>query len=292
MQPGTRLDTDIRDAYLTRLGVDDVPPPTAETLVALHRAQVERVPYETLWIALGERRGIDLLESVRIIASGRAVGGYCYHLNGAFSVLLEWVGFDVHRHFGGVRPRPSAAVPDPPIGWGNHLAMTVELDGHTWMVDAGLGDAIHEPIPLVEGDVTQGPFTFHVGPSHAESGGWRFDHHPAGSFQSCDLRPGPVTEDEFMERHTFLSTSTESGFLRVVTAQRRDATGVDALRGKVLTRQGAEPDSTRELVTEQEWRDVLADVFGMPLMHLEPTAVSTLWERICADHDAFLARDP
>ena len=162
MQPGTPLDTDIRDAYLARLGFDDVPPPTAETLVALHRAQVERVPYETLWIALGERRGIDLLESARIIVNGRAVGGYCYHLNGAFSVLLEWLGFDVHRHLGGVRPKPSTAMPDPPIGWGNHLAMTIDLDGRTWMVDAGLGDAIHEPIPLVEGDVFQGPFTFHV----------------------------------------------------------------------------------------------------------------------------------
>jgi N-hydroxyarylamine O-acetyltransferase len=291
MQAGTPLDTRIRDAYLARLGFEDVPPPTAEALVALHRAQVERVPYETLWIALGEQRGIDLLGSVRIITDGTGAGGYCYHLNGAFSVLLEWLGFDVHRHFGGVRPKPSKAMPDPQIGWGNHLAMTVELDGHPWMVDAGLGDAIHEPIPLVEGDVTQGPFTFHVRPSTAEPGGWHLDHHPTGSFLSCDFRPGPVTEGEFVERHTFLSTSPESGFVRVVTAQRRDATGVDALRGKVLTRQSAEPESTRELVTEAEWRDVLADVFGMPLAHLDPAAVSTLWARICADHEAFLARE-
>ena len=94
---------------------------------------------------------------MRIITDGTGAGGYCYHLNGAFSVLLEWLGFDVHRHFGGVRPKPSTAMPDPPIGWSNHLAMTVELDGRTWMVDAGLGDAIHEPIPLVEGDVHAGP---------------------------------------------------------------------------------------------------------------------------------------
>ena len=291
MQPGTPLDTDIRDTYLARLGFDDVPPPTVDALVALHRAQVERIPYETLWIALGERRGIDLLESARIITNGTGVGGYCYHLNGAFSVLLEWLGFDVHRHLGGVRPKPSAAFPDPPIGWSNHLAMTVELDGRTWMVDAGLGDAIHEPIALVEGDVVQGPFTFHVGPSTAAPGGWRFAHHPAGSFQSCDIRPGPVVDSEFIERHTFLSTSPESGFVRVVTVQRRDATGVDALRGRVLTRQDAAGDTTRELTSEAEWRDTLADVFGMPLMHLEPAAISALWERICADHEAFLARE-
>lgn len=292
MRPGTPLDVEIRDAYLARLGFDEAPPPTADALFALHRAQVERIPYETLWIALGERRGIDLLESARIITDGTGAGGYCYHLNGAFSILLEWLGFDVHRHLGGVRATPSAAMPDPPIGWSNHLAMTVELDGRRWMVDAGLGDALYEPIALTEGDVVQGPFTFHVRPSLAEPGGWRLEHHPAGSFQSCDFRLGPVDAAEFVDRHTFLSTSPESGFVRVVTAQRRDATGVDALRGRVLTRQGAGPDTTHEVATEVEWRGVLADVFGMPLAHLDPGAVSALWSRICADHEAYLAREP
>lgn len=290
MQSGTPLRTDIRDAYLARLGFTETPPATPDALVALHRAQVERVPYETVWIALGERRGIDLLESARIVTNGTGAGGYCYHLNGAFSLLLEWLGFDVHRHLGGVRPSASATTPDPPIGWGNHLAVTVEVEGRTWMVDAGLGDAIHEPIPLVEGDVVQGPFTFHLRPSPVEPGGWRLQHHPAGSFDSFDYRPGPVGAEELIERHTFLSTSPESGFVRVVTAQRRDAAGVDALRGKVLTRQGAGPDVTRELASEQEWRDVLADVFGMTLTHVAPAAVSALWQRICRDHEAFLAR--
>ena len=36
---------------------------------------------------------------------------------------------------------------------------------------------------------------------------------------------------------------------------------------------------------------MLADVFGMPLTHVEPAAMSVLWERICADHEAFLARE-
>lgn len=291
MQLGTPVDPEVRDAYLARLGFGEVPPATLDALTALHRAQVERVPYETVWIALGERRGIDLIESARIVTNGTGAGGYCYHLNGAFSLLLEWLGYDVHRHFGGVRPTSSPTLPDPPIGWANHLATTVVLDGRRWMVDAGLGDAIHEPILLVEGDVVQGPFTFHVGPSEAEPGGWRFDHHPAGSFQSCDVRPGPVQEAEFIDRHTFLSTSPESGFVRVVTAQRRDATGVDALRGRVLTRQSAGPDSTREIATEREWRDTLGEVFGMSLSHLEPAAVTAVWERICTDHDAFLARE-
>ena len=295
MTPGVPVDVVVRDAYLTRLGLAEVPPPTVETLIAIHRAHVERVPYETLWIALGERRGIDLLESASRMVDGTGAGGYCYHLNGGLSLLLEWLGFDVHRHLGGVQANPTASNPEPIAGAnGNHLALTVTgLEGGGddggWMVDAGLGDAVYEPVPLVEGDVVQGPFTFRLRPSSAEPGGWRFDHHPAGSFSGFDYRPGPVEIEELMERHTFLSTSPESGFVRVVTAQRRDSTGVDALRGKVLTRVGADPDGTRELTSEREWREVLGDVFGMSLAHLAPTAITAVWQRICLDHEAFLA---
>lgn len=293
MESGTPLDAMTRDAYLARLGWTDVPPPTIETLVALHRAHVERVPYETVWIALGERRGIDLLESARRMTNGTGAGGYCYHLNGGLSLLLEWLGFDVHRHLGGVQSNPSAANPEPVAGAsGNHLALTVSIDGRDWMIDAGLGDALHDPLPLVEGGVDQGPFHFRLRPSDVEPGGWRLDHDPKGSFAGFDSRSGPVVEEEFHERHEFLSTSPESGFVRVVTAQRRDATGVDALRGKVLTRIEAGSDEGRELMSEGEWRAVLADVYGMSLDHVDAAVVAALWQRIGADHEAFLSRQP
>lgn len=293
MEHGIPVDEAVRDAYLVRLGFTEVPPPTIDTLIALQRAHVERVPYETVWIALGERRGIDLLESTRRMTNGTGAGGYCYHLNGGLSLLLEWLGFDVHRHLGGVQSNPSTANPDPAAGAsGNHLALTVTVDDSGWLVDAGLGDALHDPLPLVEGDVDQGPFHFQLRPSEAEPGAWRLDHDPKGSFNGFDYRPGPVVEEEFHERHTFLSTSPDSGFVRVVTAQRRDATGVDALRGKVLTRIGAVPDAGTELTSEGEWRAALADVYGIRLDYVDPAVVTTLWQRICTDHEAFLNREP
>ena len=76
-----------RDTYLARLGLD-AEPPSIEALFSIHHAHVERVPWETLWIHLGERWGIDVAESTSRIATQRR-GGYCFHLNGALGELLR-----------------------------------------------------------------------------------------------------------------------------------------------------------------------------------------------------------
>src|SRR5258708_5290282 len=106
-------------AYLARLGlVADAP--SAEALFRLHRAHVERVPYETVWIHAGESWGVDVAGSVERIATRRR-GGYCFHLNGAFSELLRSLGYDAVRHVGGVHgpEAPSEAEMT------NHLVLTL-----------------------------------------------------------------------------------------------------------------------------------------------------------------------
>lgn len=70
------------DGYLERLGLDAEPPSVA-ALRRLHAAQVERVPYEALEIQLGRPTPLEPSASLARILRGR--GGYCYHLNGAFS---------------------------------------------------------------------------------------------------------------------------------------------------------------------------------------------------------------
>src|SRR5690349_19554438 len=106
--------------YLRRLGLDHPGPPTAEALAMIHRAHVERVPYETLDLHLGRPVPIEPDASTgRIAQTGR--GGYCYHLNGALAELLSALGYQVRRHVGGVQRRTDAR----PVGaTGNHLALT------------------------------------------------------------------------------------------------------------------------------------------------------------------------
>jgi hypothetical protein len=113
------IDDDLRAAYLRRLGLD-AEPPSVEALQRLHRRQVERIPYETMWIHSGEAWGITCADSAaRVALEGR--GGYCYHLNGALSLLLESLGYEVTRHVGGVHG------PDGPdeSSRANHLVLTV-----------------------------------------------------------------------------------------------------------------------------------------------------------------------
>ena len=81
----SRLDT---EGYLDRLGIADPGEPSVAGLRALHAAHVELVTYEAIKIQLGRPTTVDPYESAeRIVA--RHPGGYCYHLNGAFSSLLS-----------------------------------------------------------------------------------------------------------------------------------------------------------------------------------------------------------
>lgn len=284
------LDAALQAAYLKRLGLD-AEPPSVEGLQRLHRRHVERVPYETAWIHAGEAWGIEPADSAaRIAIEGR--GGYCFHLNGAFSELLRSLGYAVTRHVGGVHGPDG---PDPEM-LTNHLVLTVaglptdENPSGTWYVDAGLGDALHEAVPLAPADLEQGPYHLRLDETPGGVGDWHLTHDPAGSFAGMSWRSAGAAMAEFAPRHQWLSTSPESGFVRLVTVQRRDATGVDILRGLMLTRVGeGEVARTAPLTERRDWFAVLADVFGLTFASTPPEALDRLWERSLATHRAWEA---
>jgi len=277
------------DSYLERLQVDREPPsPTA--LSRLHRAQVEHVPYETAWIHMGHLWTVDQQESFRRVAAHRR-GGYCFHLNGAFAVLLRALGYNVTLHVGGVHG------PDGPQedSMTNHLVLTVsDLPDDSnptgsWYVDAGLGDALYDVLPLTEGEHRQQPHTYALTRSDGAVGDWHFRHDPTGSFSGMVFRAQPTKIDAFASRNTYLSTSPESGFVKTMTTQRRDATGVDILRGKVLSRVDGNESEARTLATRSDWFDGFREVFDMPLDDVGSDDRDRLWERVSATHEAWVA---
>src|SRR5262249_26459605 len=89
--------------------------------------------------------------------------------------------------------------------------------------------------------------------------------------------------DAFAARNVELSTSPDSGFVKVLSVQRRDADGVDILRGLVLQRVGRGA-STRTLTTQAELADVLGDVFALDVSARGRAANDALWARLRDAH--------
>ena len=268
--------------YLERLGCQ-AEPPGLEALTRLHAAHVERVPYESLEIQLERPTALDPAESLGRILAGR--GGYCFHLNGAFSALLEALGYQVTRHIAGVQDRTG----DRPNLDRNHLALTVaglpDSPDTAWLVDTGLGDGLHHPIPLREGTYEQFPHTYRLRPSEVAPGGWRFEHDDSGSFLAFDFSPAPAAMADFAAKHEWLSTAPESGFVRVCTIQRRDAKGIDILRARTLVRRG-EGEKREFIESEADWWAAAGDVFGIPAAGFTADERAVLWRKVVAQHEA------
>lgn len=245
------------------------------------------VAYENIDIQLGRPPGIDPAESIERIIAGR--GGYCYNLNGAFATLLQALGYTVSWHRGAVH---SAAETPRPEAYGNHLALTVELNETTWMVDAGLGNAHHEPLPLplAVGEHRQGPFTYRLERIAAVHDSWRFVHDPGlNSFYGMDFSLAPATWPDFLPQHAELSTSPASSFVSRVQIHRRDITGADSIVGCMLRRfEGGDRRTERELGSASELFAAAADIFGLRLDATSESDRATLWRRTLAAHETWL----
>lgn len=280
-------------AYLRRLGIEEPGAPSVEGLFALQRAHLERVPYENVDIQLGRAPGIDPELSARRFAAGR--GGYCFHLNGAFAALLGHLGYEVTRHVGGVYKESQSEAAARGVS-GDHLALTVRVpeagtSGSTdFYVDAGLGDGPYEPLPLREGSYRQGAFAYSL--ELLPGTGWLY-RHPGSSAPLVNFRTeaaGTAAAAGFEAEHVRLSTSEDSGFVRTFAALRRDADGIDALRGRVLSRIDPVKGTTeRVLGGPEEFYAALEGVFGRELDDLTPTDRTALWTRVSRAHESWAA---
>ncbi|WP_327383972.1 arylamine N-acetyltransferase family protein [Streptomyces sp. NBC_01207] len=276
--------TGIYTDYLARIGITEPGSPSVEGLFALTRAHLERIPFENTEIQLGRPPGIDPELSVRRIGAGR--GGYCFHLNGAFAALLEHLGYDVTRHLGGMSAdRESTEVS------GDHLTLTVRIDGEAYFVDVGLGDGPPEPLPLREGQYERG-FRYGLAPFGSADGpdaGWTFLNE-GSPFPAMNFRSAPATMADFEGEHLRLSTAEDSPFLQSFFMLRRNAGVMNRMHGKVLLTldpQGGR--DKRELAGPEELFEAMSTVFGRELDDLTAADREALWARIERAHEAWLA---
>jgi N-hydroxyarylamine O-acetyltransferase len=133
------MESDVVDRYLERIGARRPALPSVTALRELHRRHVEAVPFENLSLHLGEPVLLTEDGLVDKIVRGRR-GGFCYELNGLFSLLLDALGFEVRLHAASVFGQDGSLTPAF-----DHLALSVELD-ERYLVDVGFGS--HSSYPL------------------------------------------------------------------------------------------------------------------------------------------------
>lgn len=131
-------------AYLRRIGIEKTNiAPTLENLKLLQRQHLLRVPFENLDIHW--TRPIVLENKAfyeKIVGSGR--GGFCYELNGLFYELLGQTGFQSKI----ISAKVSKGDGDFGAEY-DHMAIITKIDGKEYLVDAGFGDFIAEPLEFV-----------------------------------------------------------------------------------------------------------------------------------------------
>jgi N-hydroxyarylamine O-acetyltransferase len=241
-------------AYLRRLGLDERPAATAEVLRNLHRAHLERVPFENLDIQLGIPIELDAHRFAEQIAVGGR-GGFCYQLNGAFALLLDALGFAVELLEARVHS-PSGL--GGPFG---HLCLRVRLDGRPYLVDVGFGrGSFDEPIALVaEIEQVDSAGLFVLCPAE----GGALDMRCDGTEEYRVALAARVLED-FEPGCRYHQTSPESAFTRASVCSIRTPEGRTTLSGTRLVETTLAGREEREL-DRAELGDVLVRRFGIAL---------------------------
>lgn len=262
------------DAYLHRINYVGTPKPDLETLAQLQRQHCYSIPYSNLDVQLGRRLSTDIQSSYIKLVEQR-LGGWCYEMNGLLGWMLERIGFDVMRMSGGVRrdERGDSAI-------GNHLVLCVQLD-EPWVVDVGLGDGPYEPYPLISHTFSQRGFSYQLKRVNEY---WRLHNSPGSTAPSFDFKQEPADEDQLSAKCHWLGTAVESPFMNALVCQRVVPGGYDLQVGRIATQVRPGGRVERLIHSADEFVQSIHDRFGL----FEP-ALGTLWEKVCEQHELYLA---
>jgi len=221
------------DRYLARLGLKQWPALSAAGLAELVCAQARAICFENLDTLSGTP--VDVAPDAIIDKLlGRGRGGYCFELNGLLGAALAAAGFTAQRRLARVsfrRPGPGPLT---------HLLWLVELDGETWLADAGFG-----------GPGTFAPIRFAPG-MVSEQAGARFRLVDEGA-RGLHLQrwideawadvylvdPRPVQEIDIEMGNHFTGTWPTSPFRNIFMCFARCEDGIWGIEGNSLVRRDA-----------------------------------------------------
>jgi N-hydroxyarylamine O-acetyltransferase len=133
------------DSYLERIGYKGATDVSEETLRELHIAHTFNIPFENLDVYYGKPILLDEVSLFNKIVKRRR-GGYCFEMNGLFSIVLQKLGFNV------INLLARGTIDGIDYTAKTHQVMLVEINDRKWLADVGFGhDGIMAPLILREG---------------------------------------------------------------------------------------------------------------------------------------------
>ncbi len=246
------------DAYLRRIGYDERPDVSAETLGALHRAHVASIPFENLDVVLGRKISVDLSDVQDKLVTRRR-GGYCYEHGVLFGAVLQRIGFSVDRLL--ARTGDPVEHPRPR----SHLVLRVGVGDDLWLADVGFGSGLLGPLLLVEGEpLRQGPWTYRL--VLGDDGAWRLHEEAGGerkTLMTFTEEPQYLVDVAVASYNT--STNPASPFVQQSIVLRKDDSCIRSLSGRNLSVDVPGQPTQSTVLDDGEVAAVLSTEFGLRL---------------------------
>lgn len=256
--------------YLALLGIEH-PAPSLENLTRLVKAHVLTVPFENVTAHLRRRANpeppVPAPDPTMLLDAWerRAGGGVCFDITAMVEPLLRSLGYDAHlilAHISG------------PFG---HQAVVVNnLGGKRYMVDLGNGAPIFAPIPLDEViEVHRHGLGFRFRPSDDPPripGGeeWIRDRlSDDGWVVGCRYELQPARDDDRQAGYQHHMTPGTTWVLGSLTMNRSTTEAVHALKDDTLTTHTENGKTTRTITSPDEYREIVAEVYGLPGLPIE-----------------------
>ena len=253
------------DAYLERIDYDGPTSIDIDTLTALHRAHLLAIPYENLDIQLGRVNVLDEDAFVdKLVRRGR--GGWCYEMNGTFTMALREMGFTVTRVCGAV-----GRVVIGDVANASHMVGIVDLE-RRYVVDVGLGQGPVEPFALEEAEWSLGPMRYSL--ERVDSTWWRMHNDERADPPCMDFATTPMSLADYQQQCDALQTSPMSPFTQFAIAIRQTEAGFEALRDTRHVRFDGAARVERDVSDVEDYRETLRRVLGFDL----GDEVDTLWD--------------
>lgn len=242
--------------YLQRIAFEGQASANLQSITQMMQQQLRCVPFENLEVQARQLISLVPEKIVEKIIHQRR-GGYCYEINGLFSMALAALGVP----FIWVAARPMFYPVRRPK---THMAIVAEIEGRSWLIDLGFGSyGINAPLPLdaLNLETEQGFDRFML--SKTSDANYLLQSWVDGAWAnqySFDLQPQEWVD--FEPANHLNATHPDAVFVKALLVIKHHEHGRHILFGNSL-KTISQGQVTKRLLQPDEIKGVLADLFGL-----------------------------